>query len=602
MDAVAERAKEIGKEAAEDGVCSIFQYVRSKVQRFMTRTSGAPKAEPTPMDWILEMRTMGLKIQYDTPIRGHVDWIKDEILFRRAQFGMGQLSNMMHGLVQEAREMLAKLTMTGKGEKLRQALLAILWASVEDDHSEQRLGYLFLRDERNAADNARQEVFDPTARRAYKHAFGQFRKRLWLLMHMLSSQPRRATELAGIQHSNTANGGVQNVFAHKGLMCFVTAYHKGFRSTGQAKVIHQYLLQEADKILLGARGQQDKEIEQVGSTSTDDGSDDGTDETAAWTSQLLRSQLNVSMWRHIAIAIANQYLNEAFGRPSEGGPDEDDKADNVDDSPLVYARLMMQFGSRTAAKQQQFRQISQQWHQFFDFSAEDRKAGAGAGSRTGAKRQAEPYDGVRTEARLRRQGRLQQADLEGQLRQMAGAPGATFQGNQAQAVRAIVDRHSPVVQIMGTGGSKSVSFMLPAFCSPDGVTIVVTPLVSLRLDLHVCCNKARIQSKGFYNFILQLQARQALDWIVLNKCYIVLEGNATFQLKLQEVGAAVREFGVQTTTQKNVQYLVVGVKSNSKGREDAVKAKVEQLGKMLGCLTFFSSVNLVEGKAVRLET
>ncbi|KDN59860.1 hypothetical protein CSUB01_11029 [Colletotrichum sublineola] len=783
-DAVTERAKEVGVEAAEDEVPSIFRYVRAKVQRFMTRTSGAPDAEPTPMDWILEMRTMGLKIQYDTPIPGHVDWIKDEISFRRARFSMGQLSDMTHGLVQEAREILAELTMIGegegRGEQLREALPAIPWASIEDDHSEKQPGYSFLRDDRNTwtqkgegwvfgrigasprlaqqwgvdgsrAEEARRDVFHPRARRAYEHAFGQFRERLWMLIHMLGGQPGRATELAGIRHSNTVNGGVRNIFAHEGAMCFVTAYHKGFRSTGQAKVIHRYLPREvgellvwylwlvlpfwqevqgtvsgsggysaylwADEILVGARGGQDKEIDQLGGTSRDGGGEE--DEAAAWTwkeervwttdrsrriiqqcsSRLLGSQLNVSMWRHIAIAIANRYLNEAFGRPGEGGPDEDEEADDVNDSAwdlqaghstrlagLVYSRLLMQFGSGSAAKQQQFRRVSQQWHRFFDFGVEDREAGVG--SKIGVKREAEPYDGVRLEARLRRQARLQQVNLEGQLRQMTGRPGATFRGNQAQAIQAIVEGHSPVVQIMGTGGGKSASFMLPAFCSPEGVTIVVTPLVSLRGDLHVRCTEAGISSsvwssrkvpkaaaivfvtpesvvsKGFHDFVLRLQARQALDRIVIDECHVVLEGSATFRPKLREIGAAVREFGVQTvcltatlapgdeaaffhsmrfdprrvlmfrsrTTRKNIRYSVVDVEGHREGEEDAVEAKicevviawveqlqwegatgkaiiyadsierVERLGETLGCPTFFSSVDSVEGKAVRLET
>ena len=38
---------------------------------------------------------------------------------------------------------------------------------------------------------------------------------------------------------------------------------------------------------------------------------------------------------------------------------------------------------------------------------------------------------------------------------------------------------SPVVAIMGTGCGKSVLFMLPAIVAPSGVTVVVTPLVSL---------------------------------------------------------------------------------------------------------------------------
>lgn len=36
--------------------------------------------------------------------------------------------------------------------------------------------------------------------------------------------------------------------------------------------------------------------------------------------------------------------------------------------------------------------------------------------------------------------------------------------------------------------------MLPAFCSPEGVTVVVVPLVALREDLHRRCQMSGIDS------------------------------------------------------------------------------------------------------------
>ncbi|KAF4416293.1 hypothetical protein CFRS1_v016047 [Colletotrichum fructicola] len=85
---------------------------------------------------------------------------------------------------------------------------------------------------------------------AYRQALESFRERLWMLMHMVAGQPARAPELAGIRHSNTANGGVRNVFAHDGMMCFVTSYHKNYRQTGTAKVIHRYLPREVGELLV----------------------------------------------------------------------------------------------------------------------------------------------------------------------------------------------------------------------------------------------------------------------------------------------------------------------------------------------------------------
>lgn len=40
------------------------------------------------------------------------------------------------------------------------------------------------------------------------------------------------------------NGGVRNIFIHEGIVCFVVMFHKGFRKSGEIKVIHRYLTRE----------------------------------------------------------------------------------------------------------------------------------------------------------------------------------------------------------------------------------------------------------------------------------------------------------------------------------------------------------------------
>lgn len=73
--------------------------------------------------------------------------------------------------------------------------------------------------------------------------------------------------------------------------------------------------------------------------------------------------------------------------------------------------------------------------------------------------------------------------------------GAEFQGKQEAVIRAIIQGESPIVQIAATEEGKSLSFMLPAYCSPEGgVTIVIVPLVALKDDLHNRCAKSEIES------------------------------------------------------------------------------------------------------------
>ncbi|KAF6806228.1 hypothetical protein CMUS01_14418, partial [Colletotrichum musicola] len=588
-DEVATLEMEMGREEAEDRVVSLFQRVRAKVQRFMTRTSGDKEAEPTPMDWIIETRTYGMHIQYNTAVAGVIDWVGERVSYRRARFTIGQLSDALHELVRESRGLLAELTMLvapdegfgvlrpdGHEMDLAAQLPPIPWSSIEDDHSETKVGYSFLSDDRNewvgkadgwvfrrltdCAEARRRwglegsrggaSPFDERAVRDYGHTFEQLRERLWMLLHMLGGQPGRATEIGGLRMVNTANGGVRNIFSHDKMMCFVTAYHKGYRTTGQAKVVHRYLPREvgellvwymwlvlpfwqevqgisrqvgrysaflwADETVQGDVAGADKPgtvtVEEAGEGADGASTADEEAATGEWTwrdervwttdkarrimqrhsTRLLGSRLNVSMWRHVAIAIANRYLNEAFGRQAEDGLADENDDDELEDSPwdlqaghgtrlagMIYARELMQFGSGLAAKRQKFRKVSRQWHRFLGFGAEDSGYMV-----AGRKRKMEAHDNLRLQARARRFEKLRLVNMAGQLRQMTGDDKAEFRGNQKEVLKAIVDGHSPILQIMGTGGGKSLSFMLPAYCSPDGVTVVVTPLVALRTDMH----------------------------------------------------------------------------------------------------------------------
>jgi hypothetical protein len=60
----------------------------------------------------------------------------------------------------------------------------------------------------------------------YKQKVKQFQEKLLLIMHIVGGQPARATELLGMRHSNTKQGGLCNIFIDCGMMAFVTMYHK----------------------------------------------------------------------------------------------------------------------------------------------------------------------------------------------------------------------------------------------------------------------------------------------------------------------------------------------------------------------------------------
>ena len=106
--------------------------------------------------------------------------------------------------------------------------------------------------------------------------------------------------------------------------------------------------------------------------------------------------------------------------------------------------------------------------------------------------------------------------------------------------------------VMGTGGGKSMLFMLPAACAAaaGGLTVVVVPLVSLRGDIKDRCNELGIEyvewsgrwpyewasvvlvtpeaavGESFGHFINRQRAMGRLDRIIVDECYVVLDSGA----------------------------------------------------------------------------
>ncbi|KAH6867692.1 RecQ helicase [Thelonectria olida] len=300
-----------------------------------------------------------------------------------------------------------------------------------------------------------------------------------------------------------------------------------------------------------------------------------------YSTQFSGQELNISAWRHIAIGISNRYFNKVFGPNGSDSGDEFDDDDNGDSSlvdsihdlqaghgshiaGLIYARLFGQGELGTMRSREQFRKVSMQWHRFFGFGAEDRiERGLGAG----VKRVRSIFDAEREEMQRKRFGKLHRMDVRGQLKQMMG-PAAEFRGLQEPVIRAVARGEWPIVQITPTGGGKSLTFMLPAFCVPDGMTIVITPLVALQNDMDARCAKMGIDAyvwtsrgvqraaslvfvtpesavtKGFRIFVERMHGQQRLDRVVVDECHTILQYSKTFRPQIGRLGETLQDFGV----------------------------------------------------------
>ena len=281
------------REDAEEQAPSHFELVKKMANRFMTLTSHG--GNPSPMDWMLRLRTYGMKIRYDTNADGVIEWRGDKLLFGHISFTMPALRSMVHGLVEMARMELLKdvllldVNEDGKIAEGNSQLPAIDWGGLVDNPAEMRSGWNFLKDPRNMFGGVkgdswltqriveeprlREEFVDVQATNAAAAAengdgggggvvWRSGRVREWVkavrlskerdlvLVHMTGGLPARGAELVTIQFKNSANGESRGVFVEDGMMAAVTMYHKGIGANKKAKIIHRYLPREVGELVL----------------------------------------------------------------------------------------------------------------------------------------------------------------------------------------------------------------------------------------------------------------------------------------------------------------------------------------------------------------
>jgi hypothetical protein len=201
------------------------------------------------------------------------------------------------------------------------------------------------------------------------------------------------------------------------------------------------------------------------------------------------AKLGLSSWRNMIEAIGQRFLKHPF----EFDPDEvwtDDASEwwelmfghSAAMGEDMYGRLLTEAPGERGSERAKNRYISQQWHQFLQFPS------VGPGSR-----KAPPsfYNEATRAMQVQRHRYMRQANIQQELERYVRV-GARFRAEQQRAIQAVMDGSSPVFVVMATSAGKSMIFMLPAFCSQGGTTIVVVPLTSLQSDLKRRCDESGI--------------------------------------------------------------------------------------------------------------
>lgn len=281
------------------------------------------------------------------------------------------------------------------------------------------------------------------------------------------------------------------------------------------------------------------------------------------TEQGMEAKVGILAWRHLIKTIMRAFTQDPqVLQMFEDNRGRDEKSDDeVRDqqfghSPwvagMVYGRDIQEYPGQTAHQREAFRRVSTEWHRFLGFTGLTGHGRAVPCARVDVSSEAQRAQNQRWYA-------LARADLTLALQEMFNDPKATFRGRQRDVLDAIVTRRSWILAVMATGAGKSLLFMLPAMLSPQGMTVVVVPLLSLGDDLQGRCTKLGIRcekwnadkqpdgaqivlvtpegtaSDAFHTFMNRQRMMGVLDRIVFDECHVVKDSMDGFRLKVLDL-------------------------------------------------------------------
>ncbi|KAI4844030.1 hypothetical protein E4T44_06427, partial [Aureobasidium sp. EXF-8845] len=404
----------------------------------------------------------------------------------------------------------------------------------------------------------------------------RFRTNLAVLCHITSGQPARATELLSIRHRNSYEGGHRGVYIDGGLVSLTTSYYKGSTIAAKADVniIQRYLPETVGLLVvrylwLVLPWIELLETQCFSRTTVSDHLWPDQLPGHAFNGDTFRTRfkqtterytgckgINISSYRHLAIAISRRYLTAAeqfidtVDASDEHG-DAAEKTTNPLDAQASHSSLTLEVGRKGGNKAANDD----------DDDDDDDDGNVNDDSNN------DPYETLAEKHVARRWALLRQSSPLVRLRELI-SPQAEFRSKQEEVLRAVYDGDSPILAIMPTGSGKSLSFILPASYEFSGTTIVVMPLLALQQDMLwrttalsiptrvwgqgsddvdaklVFVTPESARTENFLTYFHRLRTTGQIDRVVFDECHIFSDDDINFRPAIKEL-VTLFQFGVR---------------------------------------------------------
>ena len=275
----------------------------------------------------------------------------------------------------------------------------------------------------------------------------------------------------------------------------IIRYHKEYNISDQKKVIHRFLPQEMNALLIW-NAWLIRSTWNALQHINNDGKFcrqwniwhiDVRDRSWAFTrmsremkrisEKRLDERLTLQSWRNISIVISRRYLKEEKKRFELDEKDLNDETqkDDIEDlqtghsthiASMMYVRNIRERDEEMTKRRQQYRKVSESWHRLWKFQIPN------ANVHTKSKREQAKQEKRTKSKRRKRQRELETTNLRMKLRQMMRNKQAKFRKLQKVVLEVIFADHARILAVMPIGKGKSVLFMLPMFCESGDVIIV----------------------------------------------------------------------------------------------------------------------------------